>query len=185
MFQSFKISQFPTKSKSPPCRKLRDKGGAPVWLVDFEMEDIGDLEVGAIVENQISTDHHVHIVRGRRWKHDLQLARARLHLPLKPRRQSSIHDQLALESRRQTVPLGQPWRQMLVVSAVPVVDVAIMVGIVLVAAMFVIMSVTVLVVAIVIVVPIMRTLVIIAVVFVVTVVVVLRESNRGRERQRD
>ena len=43
------------------------------------MEDVGDLEVGAIVENQVAADDYVDIVRGRRRKHDFEFSRTGLH----------------------------------------------------------------------------------------------------------
>lgn len=49
-------------------------------LVDIEVEDVGDLEVGAIHQHQVAADHEVRIVRGRRRKHHFEFMRAGLHL---------------------------------------------------------------------------------------------------------
>ena len=54
---------------------------------------------------------------------------ARLDLLLQAGRQTSIHDQLALESGRKTIAFGQTRRQMIVVSAIPVADILVTVGI--------------------------------------------------------
>src|SRR5215470_1274449 len=61
-----------------------------------QTEDVTDLEGGAVVHHEVATDNYVYVVWRRRRKHNFQLARARLHLLLKARRQSSVHDQLAL-----------------------------------------------------------------------------------------
>jgi len=55
--------------------------------------------------------------------------RARLHLLLQARRQSSIHDQFALESGGKVIALGQTRRQVIVVSAVPAANIPVTVGI--------------------------------------------------------
>src|SRR5215475_7976125 len=61
-----------------------------------QTEDVTDLKGGGVVHHEVATDNHVYVVwRGRR-KHRFQLARARLHLLLQARRQSSIDEQLAL-----------------------------------------------------------------------------------------
>jgi hypothetical protein len=61
-----------------------------------QTEDVPDLKGGAVVHHEVATDNYVYVVWRRRRKHRFQLARARLHLLLQARRQSSIHDQLAL-----------------------------------------------------------------------------------------
>jgi len=94
-----------------------------------QTEDVTDLKGGAVVHYEVATDNYVYVVWGRRRKHHFQLARARLHLLLQARRQSSIHNQLALQPRRQMITFRQTRRQMIVVSPVPVADVSVVVGI--------------------------------------------------------
>lgn len=65
-------------------------------LVDLQVENIGDLKVHTIDQDQIAADHDVRVVRRWRRKHHFQFPRARPHLFLKSRRQSSTNDQLAL-----------------------------------------------------------------------------------------
>src|SRR5438552_19128266 len=60
-----------------------------------QTEDVTDLKGGAVVHHEVATDNNVYVVWRRRRKHRFQLARARLHLLLQTRRQSSIHGQLA------------------------------------------------------------------------------------------
>src|SRR6516165_5076642 len=61
-----------------------------------QTEDVTNLKGGAVVHHEVAAHNHVYVVWRRRRKHHFQLARARLHLLLQARRQSSIHDQLAL-----------------------------------------------------------------------------------------
>lgn len=61
------------------------------FLVDIEVENVGDLEIGSIDQDQIATDHEVRVVRRRRRKHDFKFSRTGLHLSLKPRRQGSTN----------------------------------------------------------------------------------------------
>ena len=60
-------------------------------LLDFEVEDIRNLEVYPIEQNQVAADHHVRVIRRRGWEHPFQIRRARLDSSLKPRRQSSAN----------------------------------------------------------------------------------------------
>jgi hypothetical protein len=62
----------------------------------IQTEDVTDLKGGAVVHHEVATDNYVYVVWRRRRKYRFQLVWARLHLLLQPRRQSSIHDQLAL-----------------------------------------------------------------------------------------
>lgn len=94
------------------------------------MEHVGHLEADSVHEHQISADEYVAIARIRRRKHNLQLLRARLHSAAKSRRQSSIDDQLTLESRRQAIPLGQAARQMRIVGAIPIVNIPVAISVV-------------------------------------------------------
>jgi hypothetical protein len=162
----------------------RARSGWEKLLVDVEVENVGHLKVGAVVEHQIPADHDMHVIRGWWRKHDLYFARAGLHSATQTGRQSSIHDQLALQSGRQVIALGKPRRQMAVVVVIPATEVAVVIGIaeVIVAAsvIFVAVGMTapVLVVAIVTAAPI-----IIAVVFIVPMAVSLGYGHSGRERK--
>lgn len=69
--------QSPTLSRA--IRETRV--GNPLGLIDFEMEDVGDLEVSAVVEDQVAADNYVDVIRGRRGKHDFEFAGAGLHFP--------------------------------------------------------------------------------------------------------
>jgi hypothetical protein len=97
------------------------------------MENVCDLKIYAIDQDQIAADHNVRVIRRRRREHHFEFPRAGLHFLLKARRQSSTNHQLALQSGRKTIAFGQAGWEMGVVSAIPVVDVAIMIGINLVA----------------------------------------------------
>jgi len=55
-------------------------------LVNFDVEDIGDLEVHPIQENQIPADHDMRVIRRRRREHPFEFGWAGLHFLLKPRR---------------------------------------------------------------------------------------------------
>ena len=61
-----------------------------------QTEDVTDLKGGAVVHYEVAIDNYVYVVWRRRRKYRFQLVRARTHLLLQARRQSSIHDQLAL-----------------------------------------------------------------------------------------
>jgi K+-sensing histidine kinase KdpD len=149
------------------------------------VEDVGDLEVRAVVQHQIATDYDMHVIRGRRRKHDLQFAGAWLHISAKARRQSPADHQLALQSGRQTIVPGQAGWEMLVVSVVPVANVAVVVGIMFVAAaMVVTVSVLMFLIAVMIGVPIVSAVVIVTIVLVVAMAAVLRYNDGRREGQR-
>jgi hypothetical protein len=62
-----------------------------VLLVNFEMENIRDLEIRAIDQDQIATDNDVRVIRRRRREHHFEFPRAGLHLFLEARRQSSTN----------------------------------------------------------------------------------------------
>src|SRR5215472_10071131 len=93
----------------------------------IQPEDVTDLKGGAVVHHEVATDNYVYVVRRRRRKHHFQLTRARLYLLLQSRRQSSIHNQLALQPGRQMITFRQTRRQTIVISAVPVADVPVMI----------------------------------------------------------
>jgi hypothetical protein len=151
-------------------------------LVDVEMKNVGDLEVGAVIQHQIPADHDVNKVRWWRRKHHLEFARARLHSAAQAERQSPVDDQLALQAGRQVISLGQPRRQMAVVLVIPATEVAVVIGI---AEMVMPVSVFVFaLVAAVMVVAMPVIVIVIAIVLLVTViVVVLSERDCRRQRQ--
>jgi len=60
-------------------------------LVDFEMENIRDLKIRTIDQDQIATDHDMHVIRRRRREHHFEFPRAGLHFFLEARRQSSTN----------------------------------------------------------------------------------------------
>ena len=62
----------------------------------IQTEDVADLKGGEVVHHEVATDNYVYVIWRRRRKDRFQLAWAGLHLLLQARRQSSIHDQLAL-----------------------------------------------------------------------------------------
>src|SRR5579862_7036583 len=97
--------------------------------IDGDVEDVGHLEIRPVVEHQVPADYDVNIVRWRGRKHDFQFMRTRLHSALQNYRQGSVHDQLALHLRRQTIALGPSGWQVIVVSAIPLVNVSVMIGI--------------------------------------------------------
>ena len=151
--------------------------GHPLGLINFEVEDVGDLEVRAIVEDEVTADKNVDVVRGRRRKHDLQFVGAGLHSGAQTGRKRAADYELALQAWRQAIVLGEAWWKMSVVSVVPAADVAVAIGIA-----FVVSSVVVCVamVAVVMVVP---AIVIVAIVFVVAVAIALRDGNRSGKGQ--
>src|ERR1700689_175662 len=110
-------------------------------LVNVQVEDVRDLEVGAIHQHQVTADHNVRIVRRRRRKHDFEFMRAGPHLSPHINGHIPANYDLALHSGGKTVALGQAWWKMLIVRAIPAAGgVAIMIGIAVVvmsAAMFV------------------------------------------------
>ena len=149
-----------------------------------EVEYVGDLEADSVHQHQVSADEYVPIARIGRRKHDLQLSWARLHSATQARRQRAVHDQLPLESGRQTIPLGQPARQMRVVRAIPIVNVVVAISVVAapvtIAVFAGLMPMTVIFMAILPAIAIIA----VAIVFVMTVAMLLRHRDRCRERQR-
>lgn len=132
-FQSFK-DKFKGKVKNPTLTRQLVKGGATdsTHYLErrVEVEDVANLHADAVIHHQVSADHNMHIVGRRRGKHRFQFMRAGLHPPAQTRGQGSIHDQLPLEPGRQTVALCQSGRKVIVVSAIPVVNLAVMIFIV-------------------------------------------------------
>src|SRR5579864_4926823 len=120
------------------------------------------------------------VIGWRRRKHDFQLTRAGLHFSPQARRQSSVDDQLALESGGQAIALGQTGRQAGVVRAVPVIDVAVAILVVAVTvAMSVALAMAVTMAMTFVAILVVSAVVIIATVFIVTVAVALGDSDSG------
>jgi hypothetical protein len=94
------------------------------------MKYVGDLEIGPVIENQVATDHDMHKVRRWRGKHDFYLTRARTHVSSGFDGNVLIDDQPALQSRRQVVAFGEPWRQMPIMIVIPAAQVAVMISVV-------------------------------------------------------
>ena len=145
------------------------------------MEDVGDLEVRAIVEDKVAADKNVDVARRRRRKHDFQFVGAGLHSAAQAGRKRAADYELTLQARRQAIALGEAWWKMSVVSVVPAADVAIAIGIAsVVVAVMVTVAMTVVAVVVVMVLP---AIVIVAIVFVMAVAIALRDGNRGGECQ--
>ena len=138
------------------------------------MEYVADLEAGAVHENQVASDEVMSISRRRRQKHHFQLARAGLHSVPKLHGEISLNDDLTLHTRRQAIALCQSRWQMRIVSAIPVMDVAVVIVVALMlASVIVTIGVPVAMAVIVL------FAVVIAIMFVVTVAVALRHSDGG------
>ena len=153
--------------------------GHPLGLIKFEMEDVGDLEVRAIVEDEVAANKNVDVARRRRRKHDFQLVGAGLHSAAQARRKRAADYELTLQAWRQAIALGESWWKMFVVSVVPAADIAVAIGIA-----FVVVAVMVTVpMTMVVVVMVVPAIVIVAIVFVVAVAIALRDGNRGGECQ--
>jgi hypothetical protein len=157
---------------------LRLEGGV-------EVEDVGYLEADSVDQDQVSSDEHVTIARFGRRQHYFQLTRTRLHPAAEAWRQSTVHNQLALESGRKTIALGQTARKTGVVGAVPIMEVAVAIFVVAAAvtiavfAGFMAMTVTMTFIAI-----LPAVAVVIPIVFVVTVAVALGDGYCRGERKR-
>jgi hypothetical protein len=147
-------------------------GHPTIFLVDVEVENVGDLEVRPVHENQIATDEDVHVTRRRRGKHDFQFMRAWLHPTAKLDGHESLSNKEALLARRQAIAHGQAWRQMAVVRVIPVANVAVMVAVCLAPFVFdgaVMVAVS--------------AMIVVAIVPVITVIVILRESKCSGKRE--
>ena len=155
----------------PPGTKLYQAGS-----VDFEVKDIRDLEARPVEQHQVATDDHVSIVWGRRRQSAFQFGRAGMHLVAKTDGQIAMNHDLALESGRQAVALGQAGREMVVMIVVPATHcIAIVIGIAA-AAVILFMPAAVPMVAI--------FVIVVAIVLVVTVPVILGYSDCGGEGKR-
>ena len=90
---------------SPTFRKPRGVGRPQLLEVHIEVENVGNLKVGAIDQNQVSSDEDVSVSRLGRRKHRFQLMRAGLHSPSQTNWQNTAHHKLALQAGRQPVAL--------------------------------------------------------------------------------
>jgi len=145
------------------------------------MEDIGDLEVRAIVEDKVAANKNVDVARRRRRKHDFQFMGAGLHSAAQVGRKRAADYELTLQARREAIALGEAWWKMSVVSVVPAPDIAVTIDIAfVVVAVVVTVAMTMVAVVVVMVVP---AIVIVAIVFVVAVAIALRDCNRSGKCQ--
>lgn len=118
------------QSRCPPTRIAQ--GGHRIVVLEccVEVEYVGYLKADSVHKDQVSANKDVCVIRRRGRKHNFQFTRARFHLSAQAGRQSSIHDQLPLEPGRQTIPLGQAGRQIRVVRAIPIVNIAVAIPVV-------------------------------------------------------
>jgi hypothetical protein len=94
------------------------------------VKHIHDHEGSAVEQNDVASDYDVLALRRWRRQAPLEVLRATHNLFLQSGGQRATHHQLALESGRQAIALGQAGRQMIVVIAVPAAHlVAVVVGI--------------------------------------------------------
>ena len=154
--------------------------------MDVEVEDVRDLEVGAIHQHQVAADYNMRVMRRRRREHHFQFMRAGLELSSQVNRDVPANYDLSFQARRKVVALGQTRWKMLVVCPIPAAGgIAIVIGITIVvvsAAMFVVAFV-----AAFMIVTVAMIVIVIAVMLLLTVsviVVVLRERNCRRNRHR-
>jgi hypothetical protein len=64
------------------------------------MEDVGNLKISAVDQHHVSADEPMHVVWRRRREHDLQIARAGMHLAVKLNRDIAVNYELAIEAGR-------------------------------------------------------------------------------------
>jgi len=127
-----------------------------------------------IEQNDVAADHDVLALRRRRGEAALEVLRAAHNLFLQSGRQSAAHYELALESGRQAIALGQAWRQVLIVLAVPASHfVAVVIGI----------RITTVILSMAFTVSVAMIVVIVAILFIVAVTVPLGDSQGCREGQ--
>jgi hypothetical protein len=143
--------------------------------LEIEVEDVDDLEVGAVHQDQVAAYKDMHVTGRRRRQEGFDLMRTRLHSASEFDRDESLDDDLTLQPGRKMVASGQPWRQVVVICPIPFVQVAIMLGVVMIPAAVVVMSIVVVGVI----------MVVMPVVFTIAVMVVLLgECDGRRENQR-
>ena len=143
-------------------------------LVNLQVKNVSDLEVDAVDQNHVSADQPMHIVRRWRREHNFQLSRADMHLAVQFHRDISMHDDLPLQSGRQTIALGEPWGKMIMVVVVPASgSFAVMIIVAVVTPAFV----ATLVVAVTMAVFVGVAIVVVAIVLVAAVIMILRHSN--------
>jgi len=145
----------------------------PSDLPDFQVKHIHYQERSAVEQNDMPANQDMLAIRRRRRQMPLQVPGTNHNLRSQPGRQSATHHQLALQPRWQAITLGQTWRQVLIVFAVPAAHlVAIVVGIGM-SIMILIVASTVL--------P--AVLVVDAIFLIVTVSMVLSDRNCRRQRE--
>jgi hypothetical protein len=148
------------------------------------VKHVCDLIIRAVHKNQVATDEHVNVIRRWRRQHDLEFMWAGLHVRAQANGKDSLDHEVAFLNGRETVPLRESGRQVAVVRLVPASNVMIVVAVSLVTSVVVAMSMVSIAVVIAIMVTIAAMIVVIAIVLVMAVTVVLSNSDRGTERQR-
>ena len=151
--------------------------------VDAEVEDVGDLEIGSVIENQISANYYVDEIRRWRREHGFHFRRARVHVSPGLNRHESVHDQPALQSWRKVVAPRKTRRQVTVVVVIPAAEIAIVVGVTKMIMVAPVIVVTVGVAVSMVVAVVLVPAVVVAVVLAVSVIMILRRQGR-RERKR-
>jgi hypothetical protein len=153
--------------KENPRPDSQREGGDFEALVEVEVENVDDLEIGAVHQNQVASDEHVHMAGRRRRQKGFHLMRTGLHSRPKLDRDESSHHDLARECGRKKVASREARRQVTIIHAIPLVQIAIVLGIVVIPAAVVIISFMV----------VSVTVIIVAVMPVVFVVVILSHRD--------
>src|SRR6266404_5694241 len=115
---------------TPKCPASHGLANDQRRLLHLEVEHIQHEETLAVHQHNISTDHSMHVANWRRRQISFNFDRARIHLLLQTRRQCPTHNELALQPRRQPVSLCQAWGKITIMSAIPVVQFAVVIAIV-------------------------------------------------------
>ena len=76
-------------------------------LVNLQVKNVSDLKIHAVDQHHVSADESVHVVWRRRREHDLEIARAGMQLAVQFNRDIAVNYDLAIETGRQTVALGE------------------------------------------------------------------------------
>jgi len=83
------------------------------------VKNIHDLEIHPVHQNHMPTDEYMRAIGWRRRQLPFEFRRARIHSSAQLHRKHPAHDKLALQFRRQAVPVSQsPW-QVIMMRRVP------------------------------------------------------------------
>ena len=143
------------------------------------MQNVSDLKISAVDQHDVSADEPMHVVWRRGREHDLQIARAGMHLAVQFNRDIAVDHDLAIEAGGQTVALGEPWGQMIVMIVIPAASGFTVVVIITIVPVAFVMAIAVTVVAIIVV-----AIMVVAIMFVMPVIVVLGNGDGGGEGER-